>query len=129
LVVFVADSYANTIRRVDVETGIVSTIAGRADVAGSQDGIGAAATFDLPSGIAVSHDGTFALIADKNNNKIRKLMLATGEVTSLAGSNAIYCSLQYTVGCVDTAGSTDGVGGAASFNFPFSVDISPDDTC
>jgi hypothetical protein len=48
---------------------------------------GAATTFDLPCDATISHDGIFARIADKNNNKLGKLMLATGLVivTSLAG--------------------------------------------
>ena len=50
---WVADSASHTIRRVDLITGVVETIAGRPGVAGSVDGQADAATFNTPTGIAL----------------------------------------------------------------------------
>ncbi|MEO8152584.1 MAG: InlB B-repeat-containing protein [Rhizobacter sp.] len=85
-------------------TVMVSTLAGTG-ISGYANGIGHAATFDAPLG-AVS-DGTNLYVADSFNHAIRKVVIATGEVTTLAGSGS--------------AGSTNGVGTAASFNRPYSV--------
>jgi hypothetical protein len=41
-----------------------------------------------PFNIALSVDGTFALVADNSNNKIRQLLLATKVVTTLAGGSS-----------------------------------------
>ena len=64
------------------------------------------------SGVAVSPDGSALFVADRGNYKIRRVEAATGAVTTLAGSG--------------TRGSADGVGGAAQFNSPNGVAISPD---
>ena len=82
------------------------------DVAGSSDGTGAAATFDSPSGITYSPDGTTVLVADTLNHKIRKIDVASGAVTTLAGSGV--------------QGSADGTGAAATITKPWSITYSPD---
>ena len=69
---------------------------------GSQDGTGSAAKFNNPTDIIFV--GSDLFIADQDNHKIRKLVIATGEVTTLAGTGA--------------AGSTDGPGAQAMFNKP-----------
>ena len=76
---FVVDG--NAIRRVTPD-GTVTTIAG-SQTAGSQDGTGAAAQFDGPSGIAVGPGGA-VFGSDSVNNTIRKVS-ATGIVSTLAG--------------------------------------------
>ena len=53
---FVADFSGHEIRRVEVTTGEVTTLAGSGDE-GSADGVGEAAHFDGPAGIAISPDG------------------------------------------------------------------------
>lgn len=83
-------------------TGAVATIAGQDGIAGAEDGIGGAATFDRPYGLTRDVDGSF-LVADQNNNCIRRVTL-TGEVTRFAG--------------VGVAGSADGPITACSFNGP-----------
>jgi DNA-binding beta-propeller fold protein YncE len=108
----VADGGNNRIRRVSIATGSVTTLAG-GSVQGYADGVGTQASFDNPSGVSISPDGTFALVADHNNHRIRRVSIATGNVTTLAGS-------------VD--GYADGVGTQASFSYPYGVSISPDGT-
>jgi sugar lactone lactonase YvrE len=79
---YVADSDANTIRRID-PLGNVITLAGRYNVTGSSDGQGAEATFNHPVGLAFDSFGNL-VIADCFNNLIRK-MSPDGRVTTLAG--------------------------------------------
>src|SRR5215468_6025107 len=50
--VYVADTDNHTIRKVTTG-GVVTTLAGTAGMSGGVDGIGAAARFDAPSGVAV----------------------------------------------------------------------------
>jgi sugar lactone lactonase YvrE len=104
-VVYVADTFNQTIRRI-LPDGTVSTVAGVADMPGSVDGVGAAARFRSPEGLAI--DATGALfIADSGNHVIRR-MAPDGTVTTVAG-------------LAGTTGTTDGVGAAARFNGPRGV--------
>ena len=59
-----------------------------AGAAGFADGSGAAARFNIPTGIAVDGSGNL-FVGDMNNNKIRKVTPA-GDVTTLALSAFIY---------------------------------------
>lgn len=102
---YVADIYDHTIRKIVIATGQVSTLAGSTAMPGSADGIGTAARFRNPAGIAA--DGSNLYVSDMTNNRIRKIVIATGEVTTLAGNYL--------------PGSADGVGGAAGFNKPFGI--------
>jgi len=102
---YVADSGNNTIRKI-TPNGVVSTFAGTAGMTGSADGIGAAARFADPSGVATDSAGNI-YVADSGNSTIRKIT-AAGVVSTLAG----------TAGVV---GSADGIGAAASFNNPVGV--------
>ena len=63
----------------------VTTIAGTG-VAGYTDGVGTAAAFNQPSGLALSADNSILYIADLANHRVRKLELTTGRVSTLAGS-------------------------------------------
>ena len=61
----ITDRYAATVRVIRTATGDVTTLAGLAGAAGAADGTGAAARFYLPAGVAVSPDGSAALVADE----------------------------------------------------------------
>ena len=100
--IFVSDAQGNTIRKVVIATGTVTTIAGSGN-AGHVDGIGRAAQFSWPSGLTTDGLGNL-LVTDTENHAIRKIVVATGEVTTVAGS--------------EEAGDVDGVGAAARFSFP-----------
>jgi len=104
----VADSTNHVIRRIDIETRAVVTLAGAAGQPGSADGIGAEARFNNPVDVALSPDGRVALVADTANHVIRRIDMGTNTVTTLAGA-------------VGQAGSADGVGSAARFSQPASV--------
>ena len=103
--VYVADSGNHKIRKV-TPAGVVTTLAG-SGAAGSTDGVGVAAKFNDPRGIAVDSAGNI-YVADTGNNKIRKITPA-GVVTTLAGSGA--------------AGSANGTGATASFFRPSSIAV------
>src|SRR5262249_39837561 len=81
--VYAADSNNHNIRK-GTAAGIVTTLAGPAGAAGSQDGTGAAARFFSPAGVAVD-SASNVYVADNNNFTIRKATLA-GVVTTLAGT-------------------------------------------
>jgi hypothetical protein len=85
----------------------VSTLAGSAGVSGYTDGTGTAATFNGLGGITT--DGVNLYLVDDCavSNDIRKIVIATGVVTTLAGSSA--------------TGAADGTGTAATFNCPWGI--------
>jgi len=81
---YVADTGNNTIRRIVLATGVVSTLAGTAGKVGSTDGTGAAARFNVPSGMTIDSAGNL-FVADTGNGTIRKVVPATGRVTTIVG--------------------------------------------
>ncbi len=107
--VFVADSYNHTIRKI-TPAGVVTTLAGSAGNAGSADGTGSAARFNLPCGLGVDAAGTL-FVADANNHTIRKITPA-GVVTTFAGS-------------AGNIGHADGAGGSARFRVPRGLAVDP----
>ena len=111
---YIADFGNDTVRAMVLSTGAVSTIAGSAGVAGTTDATGSAARFNGPHFITT--DGVNLYLVDYNNNSIRRIVIATGAVTTLAGSTA------------GTAGAVDATGTAARFNAPSGITITPDGT-
>jgi sugar lactone lactonase YvrE len=103
----VVDKRNHRIRKVDLTTAdyTVSTVAG-GDM-GFQDGT--AARFAFPSAIAIGPDGSFALVADSGNHRLRSIDLTTRVVSTIAGG---------------TQGFADGA--AARFSFPNGVSIQAD---
>jgi len=74
---FIADTSNNRIRKVD-NTGLITTVAGNGNGAYAGDG-GPAASASLsgPAGVALDAAGNL-LIADSNNNRVRKVLLYAG---------------------------------------------------
>jgi sugar lactone lactonase YvrE len=104
--VYVADTLNHTLRKV-TSSGEVSTLAGAPASGGSADGTGGAARFQGPQGLAIDRAGNL-FVADTNNHTIRRVVLATDAVTTVAG-------------LAGSAGSTDGLASAARFNYPSAV--------
>jgi len=105
---FVADTYNSCIRRVST-AGVVTTVAGTGGI-GSRDGLGSAAGFFAPLGLARDAGGNI-YVADSYNQTIRRVA-PDGTVTTIAGLAGI-------------RGSVDGVGSEARFMFPHSVAVDP----
>ena len=80
---YVADTGNDTIRQIVVGTRAVTTFAGRSGQAISRDGTGAAALFYAPSSIACDGVGN-AYVSEPSTLNVRKIVLATGAVTSFA---------------------------------------------
>ncbi len=99
---YVADTFNHTIRKISAG-GAVSTYAGVPGVSGIDDGVGTAALFNQPGGLALDSAGKL-YVADTGNNSIRVISTA-GAVSTLAGLPTV-------------AGLEDGVGTAALFNQP-----------
>ena len=109
--VYVADStnHTHTIRKITPD-GVVSTVAGQPRAEGSTDGIGSAARFSYPSGMAVDSSGNL-YVADQGNHTIR-LITPGGVVTTYAGK-------------ARESGSADGEALTARFYHPTGIAISP----
>ena len=111
--VYVADSGNHTIREMrPVGTNwVVTTLAGLAGSAGTNDGTGSGARFDYPGGVAVDTNGN-VYVADTANHTIREVALVgtSWVVTTLAG-RAGY------------AGSGNAMGSNARFYMPFGLTV------
>ena len=101
---YVVDSKNSLIRKIVISTGVVTTLAGTGS-SGSSNGTGTSASFNQPSGITT--DGTNLFLAEHNNNLIRKIVISTGVVTTLAGTGS--------------SGSANGTGTSASFYKPYRI--------
>lgn len=84
-------------------------------MAGYADGTASGAAFNNPTGLTT--DGTNIYVADQNNNVIRKVVIASGVVTTLAGGG--------NTGAISGSGATgfrDGNGsGQTLFNLPSDI--------
>jgi len=101
---YVTDLVNHLIRKIVISTGAVTTVAGTGS-SGSANGTGTSASFNGPSGITT--DGTNLYLADFNNHLIRKIVISTGAVTTVAGTGS--------------SGSANGTGTSASFNLPYGI--------
>jgi len=94
--------------RVEQPVPRLALFAGSLGGPGHVDGIGAAARFNHPTGIATDGAGN-VYVADSNNAVIRKIT-ASGEVSTLAGTAGLF-------------GSADGPAAEARFNQPLGVAV------
>ncbi len=102
---YVADTDNCTIRKIATD-GTVTTIAGLAGVAGSTDGIGTAARFRAPYGVAVDGFGN-VYVSDWSDCTIRRIT-PDGTVSTLAGLAGV-------------PGYANGTGNAARFDQPLFI--------
>ncbi len=82
---YFVDTFNRTIRRFGLITGRVVTLAGTPGADGVDDGVGAAARFQGPRGIAIDPSGQTLYIADGFNCTLRTLDIQTREVRTLVG--------------------------------------------
>jgi sugar lactone lactonase YvrE/phosphodiesterase/alkaline phosphatase D-like protein len=86
--IYIADMSNNRIRKVDATTGKITTVAGSGTRGFSGDGgMATAARLNTPSGVSVDSSGNI-YIADHNNHRIRKVDVATGIITTVAGNGS-----------------------------------------
>jgi hypothetical protein len=110
--VYIADTFNHRIRAVAVNgaSGFTTTLAGSGSCCTITNGVGTAAVFYYPRGLAVS--GSVLIVADSNHNALRQIDLRTRAVSTLAGSSA--------------AGFADGASGAAAlFSLPMQLAVDP----
>jgi trimeric autotransporter adhesin len=79
---FIADSFIGRIRRVDAETGIITTVAGGGR--GGDGDLAVNARLQVPAGVAVDAQGNL-FIADSIANRVRRVAADTGIITTMIG--------------------------------------------
>ena len=104
---YVTDNKNHTIRKVVISSGVVTTFAGTSGSSGSTDDTGNDARFKSPKGITT--DGTNLYVVD-GNLTIRKIVISSGVVTTLAGTAG---GNNYAV--------IDDTGPDAAFNTPYRI--------
>lgn len=105
---YISDTGNQCIRVIDPSKGLINTIAGTGASGFSGDG-GPAVKADLanPTGLAFDEDGSL-YIADSDNDRVRKVDVKTGVITTVAGDGnsvlrgdggpAVEASLRYPAG-------------------------------
>jgi sugar lactone lactonase YvrE len=82
---YLADSHNQRVRRVDEQTGIITTVAGTGLSGFSGDSSAAtAARLDLPRGLALDLSGNLYVV-DSLNQRIRRIDALTGQISTIAG--------------------------------------------
>lgn len=115
---YVCDTYNHVIRSVSLSDRSVATVAGSAGTSGIADGVGSAARFSQPVGIAINRSN-IAFIVDQGSSTIRVLTIATTAVILVAGNAGTGLGM---------TGSADGTGTSATFYYPAGIALSADGT-
>lgn len=109
--IYFTDLSNQRIRKINVGTGNISTIAGTGTAGFSGDGgLATAAQLNNPTGIALDTAGN-VYVTDLGNQRIRKITIATGNITTIAGVG--------TTGFSGDGGSAT----AAEFNNPTGIAV------
>jgi sugar lactone lactonase YvrE len=106
IVFVIAASAVPAFAQVQPGTYIFTTVAGRAALAGTTDGVGTNARFNRPFGITVNSTGEL-FVSDSTNHTVRKIAV-DGTVTTLAGQAGV-------VGIVDGVGTAARFGGDTTY--------------
>ena len=113
--IYIADTNNHRIRKIDISTNIITTVAGNGTAAYSGDGgLATLASLNSPYGVAVDAAGNI-YIADTYNNRIRKVNIA-GNISTVAGGDvydysgdggsALGAAMRYPFGvALDNAGN------------------------
>lgn len=84
--IYFAELAGCRIRKINIGTGLISTVAGTGTGGYNGDGIAAtAAELYDPNGIVFDSNGDL-IIADRGNHRIRKVTTATGMISTIAGT-------------------------------------------
>jgi DNA-binding beta-propeller fold protein YncE len=109
----VSDTSNSLVRYIVLSTASVTPLAGKLSQTGTINGVGTNAKFSSPRGLAISPDGTYALVADTGSSLIRLLDITTATVTTLAGAGL-------------PSDLVDAIGTNAKFKSPYDLSISSD---
>lgn len=152
-VAYISDSYNYRVRIVHLDNNNVTTLAGSTQ--GAEDGVGAAAKFNVPWGVVCYAPAGLLYVADSSNNMIRKVVITTANVTTIVTATSSVIALcinrngtilyattrnlivevsTLTVGATVTSlagspsltGFNDGVGEAALFKNPRGISLAQD---
>ncbi|HAS40916.1 MAG TPA: hypothetical protein DCS93_10570 [Microscillaceae bacterium] len=84
--IYFADTQNHCVRKIDQNTGIITTVAGIGESGFSGDGgLATQAQLHTPTSVVVDELGNL-YIADSENNRIRKVALQTGIISTFAGN-------------------------------------------
>ncbi len=85
--IYIGDYKNHRVRKVTVSTDIITTIAGSGGTGSysGDDGQATSATLYYPAGVAIDASGN-VYIADYTNNRIRKVTVSTGIITTFVGT-------------------------------------------
>ena len=85
--IYIADSYNQRIRKVNSQTGIITTVAGTGTIGFSGDGgLATNAELNYPAGISIDATGNL-YVSDYHNNRILKIDATTGIINTIVGSD------------------------------------------
>ncbi len=86
---YIADTYNNRVRKVTVSTGIITTIAGSSTSGGysGDNGPATSAALNIPFGVSLDATGNLYIV-DTVNNRVRKVTVSSGVISTLAGNGA-----------------------------------------
>ena len=107
--VFIADANNDVIREVVKATGDIVTVAGNGTAGYSGNGGRAtAAELNVPIGLAIDAAGDL-FIADNGNDRIREVVKATGDITTVAGNGTVGYSGDGGPATIAELGAANGV--------------------
>ncbi len=111
--IYIADTHNHRIRKINLTTGIITTIAGTATPGFSGDNAPAsAASLALPHGLTIDATGNLYL-ADTANHRIRRIDTITGTITTITGEGT------------QTFAGDNGLATNASLDTPRTVTLTP----
>jgi sugar lactone lactonase YvrE len=82
---YIADTHNQRIRKLNLTTGVITTIAGSTSGFSGDGASATSAQLSLPTALALDSSGNL-YIADTGNHRIRKLNLTTSFITTIAGN-------------------------------------------
>ncbi len=110
---YIADTDAQRVRKVNSSTGIITTVAGNGSAgSGGDGGAATAATLNYPVGVAVDSGGNL-YITEFFGQRVRRVSSATGVISTYAGNGT------------QAFGGDGGAATAASLDSPWGVSVDP----
>jgi sugar lactone lactonase YvrE len=114
-VLYVSDAENYIIRKINLNTTAVTTVAGTPMTFGNTDAVGLNAKFRYPRGLCLANNSQTLFVADASNHKVRKINLSDMNVTTLAGTGF-------------QGNADNSIGTLASFYLPQGVAALPNDS-